>query len=210
MTEKLRAWLQRWHFWIVVALIGFVILGGILLGSMQADHATARSRFLETIGYIKEQCAGYDNLNLASETKSLMRVIENVQQLRRDLVRDAQLNADFVLDEAALQEYLRQHTLTGILLLDTQGRMLCGAGTDGLTDEPLSAGNLPANLSREALLDTASYPEKVYSCRVEHEDGSYIDLAACGRPDVPGVLVVYYHTSEEYVRNYNLSYRNIV
>ena len=210
MTEKLRAWLQRWHFWIVVALIGFMILGGILLGSMQADHATARSRFLETIGYIKEQCAGYDNLNLASETKSLMRVIENVQQLRRDLVRDAQLNADFVLDEAALQEYLRQHTLTGILLLDTQGRMLCGAGTDGLTDEPLSAGNLPANLSREALLDTANYPEKVYSCRVEHEDGSYIDLAACGRPDVPGVLVVYYHTSEEYVRNYNLSYRNIV
>ena len=210
MTENARARKLQWHSWSVTLLIGLVLLGGIFTVSVQADHAAARSRFLETISYIKEQCSGYDNLNLASETKSLMRVIENVQQLRRDIVRDAELDENYVLDDAALQEYLGQHTLSGVLLLDTQGHVLCRADTDGLTDEPLEAEKLPRELAREALMDTARYPEKVYSSRIEHEDGSYIDLAACGRPDAPGVLVVYYHTSAEYVRNYNLSYRNIV
>ena len=210
MTENARTRRLQWHFWGVTVLIGLVILGGIFMVSVQADRAAACSRFLETISYIKEQCSGYDNLNLASETKSLMRVIENVQQLRRDIVRDAELDENYVLDETALRGYLGQHTLTGVLLLDTDGHVLCRADTDGLTDEPLEAANLPRELARDALMDTANYSEKVYSCRVEHEDGSYIDLAACGRPDAPGVLVVYYHTSAEYVRNYNLSYRNIV
>ena len=210
MTESARARRLRWHFWGVAVLIGLVLLGGIFAVSAQTDYEAAHGRFLETINYIKEQCAGYDNLNLASETKSLMRVIENVQQLRRDIVRDAELGGSTVLDEAALQEYLAQHTLSGILLLDTEGHVLCQADTDGLTEEPLEAANLPRELARDALMDTADNPEKVYSCRIEHEDGSYIDLAACGRPDAPGVLVVYYHTSAEYVRNYNLSYRNIV
>ena len=210
MTDHARARRLQWHYWGVAILIGLVVLGGIFAGSVQADRAAARGRFLETISYIKEQCSGYDNLNLASETKSLMRVIENVQQLRRDIVRDAELDADYVLDDDTLQEYLGQYTLTGVLLLDTQGHVLCRADTDGLTDEPLEAENLPRELARDALMDTALYPEKVYSSRIEHEDGSYIDLAACGRPDAPGVLVVYYHTPAEYVRNYNLSYRNIV
>lgn len=210
MSEKAQMRQQRWHYGIVVVLIALLLMGGVLLISAQNDLETAEQRFQETVHYIKDQCAGYDNLNLASETKSLMRVIENVQQLRRDIVRDMELDADYQLDEAALREYLGYHTLTGVLLLDTEGRVLSRAGTDGLTEHPLDAGTLPENLTRSALLDTARYPEKVYSCRVEQDDGSYVDLAACGRPDGPGVLVVYYHTSEEYVRNYNLSYQNIV
>ena len=206
MTEKVRAALPRWHFPLVVALIGIVMLGSVFAASARADYLLARSRFLETINYIKEQCSGYDNLNLASETKSLMRVIENVQQLRRDIQRDAETGENFVLDETALQRYLRQHTVTGVLLLDTGGRVLCRAESG----EPENDRPLAEDLDRDALLDTAAYPEKVYSCRIPQADGSYIDLAACGRPDEPGVLVVYYHTSEEYVRNYNLSYRNIV
>ena len=200
----------RIHYIVVCALIGLLVLGGVFAASVQVDLNAAEKRFGDTISYIKEQCTGYDNLNLASETKSLMRVIENVQYLRSDITNDMALDADFVLNDTAMQGYLRTHTITGVLLLDTDGKMECGASTDGLTDNPLKAEELPVSLSRTTLLNVADHPQQVYSGRVIMEDGSYVDIAACARADAHGILVVYYHTSEEYVRNYNLSYQNIV
>ena len=42
------------------------------------------------------------------------------------------------------------------------------------------------------------------------QDGSYVDLAACGMADSSGIVVVYYHTPAEYVNNYNLSFTHIL
>jgi len=204
---------EEFHFWhnvMVSALMGLLMLGSVLAYSVESDLETAKIRFEDTIGNIKEQCAGYDNLNLASETKSLMRVIENVQQFRRDIEKDASLDADFVLDDAAAGQYLRNHIVTGILVLDTDGKAVCSASTDGLTANPLTADRLPKGVARETVLDVAEYPGKVYAGRVEMADGSYVDMASCGRPDIPGVLVVYYHTPADYVHTYNLSYQNAV
>ena len=150
------------------------------------------------------------NLNLASETKSLMRVMENVQHLCSDIERERELDDSFVLDDAAVAQYLRSYTITGALLLTPEGKVECSASTDGLTDDPLTADELPQTLSRTTLLNVADHPQQVYAGRVELEGGSYVDIAACARTDKRGVLVVYYHTTEEYVRNYNLSYQNIV
>ena len=210
MTENRKKQIIQYHYLVVCILIGLLVLGGVFVGSVRADLDTAEKRFTDTIGYIKEQCTGYDNLNLASETKSLMRVIENVQHLRSDIAKDQQLDPDFVLDDAAMANYLRSHTVTGAMLLTPEGKMESGASTDGLTDDPLHADELPESLSRSTLLNVADAPEQVYAGRVEMADGSYVDYAACARTDRRGILVVYYHTSEEYVRNYNLSYRNIV
>ena len=204
---------KAFHFWhnvMVSVLMGLLLLGMVLAFSMEADLETARTRFEDTIGNIKEQCAGYDNLNLASETKSLMRVIENVQQFRRDIQKDAALESDFVLDDATAARYLRDHTVTGILVLDMDGKAVCGSSADGLTADPLTEDRLPKGIARETVLDVANYPGKVYAGRVEMADGSYVDMASCGRPDAPGVLVVYYHTPADYVHTYNLTYQNAV
>ena len=210
MTERFRKNVHRAHYIGVCVLIGLLLLGGVLVSSMQADLDAAEKRFTETISYIKEQCTGYDNLNLASETKSLMRVIENVQQLRRDIASDMALDPKFMLDDAAMKRYLRSHTMTGVLLLTPDGKTECGVSTDGLAEQPLKAEELPKSLSRTTLLNVVDYPEQVYAGRTEMSDGSYVDFGACARTDKRGILVVYYHTSEEYVRNYNLSYQNIV
>ena len=210
MIEKAKTVVTKGHYIVVCALIGLLVLGGVLIGSVQADLNAAEKRFSDTISYIKEQCTGYDNLNLASETKSLMRVIENVQHLRSDIVRDQELDPARELDDAAMAEYLRTHTVTGAMLLDPDGKMECGASPGGLTDDPLAADELPERLSRTTLLNVAEHPQQIYAGRVEMADGSYVDIAACARTDKRGILVVYYHTSEEYVRNYNLSYQNIV
>ena len=209
-VKKVQKVVTRKHYIVVCILIGLLLLGGVLVVSARADMQAAENRFSDTINYIKEQCTGYDNLNLASETKSLMRVMENVQHLRSDIAMDRKMDPDFVLDDAAMVGYLRTHTVTGILLLTTDGKTVCGVSTDALTDAPLKAEELPDTLSRTALLNVADHPEQVYAGRTELEDSSYVDIAACAREDAHGVLVVYYHTSAEYVRNYNLSYQNIV
>lgn len=78
MDKKQRA-VRIWgHYTVVCVLIGLLVLGGILAGSVQADLTAAENRFQETVSSIKEQCTGCDNMNLASEAKSLMRMIEDV------------------------------------------------------------------------------------------------------------------------------------
>ena len=210
MKKRTQKTVTRIHYIVVCVLIGLLVLGGVFVASVRTDLDIAEKRFSDTISYIKEQCTGYDNLNLASETKSLMRVIENAQHLRSDIASGMAQHPDKALDAAALEEYLRTYTITGALLLDTEGKTVCGVSTDGLTDDPLKADELPASLSRTTLLQVADHPQQVYSGRVIMDDDSYVDLAACARTDAHGILVVYYHTSEEYVRNYNLSYQNIV
>ena len=210
MTEEWKKIIIRYHYIVVCILMGLLVLGGVFVGSIQTDLNTAEKHFSDTISYIKEQCTGYDNLNLASETKSLMRVMENVQHLCSDIERERELDDSFVLDDAAVAQYLRSYTITGALLLTPEGKVECSASTDGLTDDPLTADELPQTLSRTTLLNVADHPQQVYAGRVELEDGSYVDIAACARTDKRGVLVVYYHTTEEYARNYNLSYQNIV
>ena len=99
--------------------MGLLVLGGVFVGSIQTDLNTAEKHFSDTISYIKEQCTGYDNLNLASETKSLMRVMENVQHLCSDIERERELYDSFVLDDAAVAQYLRSYTITAAANLKT-------------------------------------------------------------------------------------------
>ena len=100
MTEERKKIIIRYHYIVVCILMGLLVLGGVFVGSIQTDLNTAEKHFSDTISYIKEQCTGYDNLNLASETKSLMRVMENVQHLCSDIERERELDDSFVLDDA--------------------------------------------------------------------------------------------------------------
>lgn len=72
------------------------------------------------------------------------------------------------------------------------------------TDE-YGADELNEYLDSASLIDVVDNTEKTYATRIDCEDGSYVDLAACGMPDSSGIVVVYYHTPAEYVDNYNLS-----
>ena len=45
---------------------------------------------------------------------------------------------------------------------------------------------------------------------MECEDGSYIDIAANGRQDKPGIVLVYYHTPERYTSIFNHSINSLL
>ena len=208
--EKSQSIFNRKQFIIVCALAGLLLLGGVLGLSAHSDLQNAEKQFEDTISYVKEQCTGYDNLNLATETKSLMRMMENAQHLCSEIARDQQENHGRVLDDAAMEEYLQDYTLSGILVLSAEGKILCGASQDGRAADPQSRAQMEKELAGSIVLKVADHPEQVYAGRMEKEDSSYVDTAACARKDGDGVLVVYYRTTAEYVRNYSLSYQNCV
>ena len=208
--EKSQSAFSRRQFALVCALAGLLMLGGVLIFSAHSDLQNAEKQFEDTISYVKEQCTDYDNLNLATEAKSLMRMMENAQHLCREIARDRQDAPTRVLDDAAMAEYLRDYTLSGALVLSTEGKILCAASQDGRTADPQAREQMEAQLAGSIVLTVADHPEQIYAGRTENEDGSYADTAACARKDGEGVLVVYYRTTAEYVRNYSLSYQNCV
>ena len=208
--EKEPLVISRKQHILICALAGLLLLGGVLGLSAHRDLQNAEKQFEDTISYVKEQCTGYDNLNLATEAKSLMRVMENAQHLCSEIARDQQENPGRVLDDAAMEEYLQDYTLSGILVVSAEGKILCGASQDGRVADPQVRTQMEKELAGSIVLKVADHPQQVYAGRTEKEDSSYVDTAACARKDGDGVLVVYYRTTAEYVRNYSLSYQNCV
>ena len=199
--EKSQSAFSRKQFIMVCALAGLLLLSGVLGASAHSDLQNAEKQFEDTISYVKEQCTGYDNLNLASETKSLMRMMENAQHLCSEIARDQQENPKRALDDAAMEEYLQDYTLSGILVLSAEGKILCAASQDGRAADPQVREQMEAELAASVVLKVADHPEQVYAGRSEKEDGSYVDTAACARKDGEGVLVVYYRTTAKVIRS---------
>ena len=191
-------------------LAGVLLLGGVLGLSARSDLQNAEQQFEDTISYVKEQCTGYDNLSLASQTKSLMRMMENAQHLSNEIAHDRQDAPARALDNAAMAEYLRDYTLSGALVLSSEGKILCAASQDGRTDDPQVREQMEAELAASVVPGVAGHPQQIYAGRTEKADGAYVDAAACARKDGDGLIVVYYRTTAEYVRNYSLSYQNCV
>ena len=132
-------------------------------------------------------------MELASETKSLMRIMESAEYINRNLASDMEKSGFEEPDQALLENYAKESYVTGILLLSPQGAV----EQEYHTDER-NVWDLYENIDAEALLDVWNFPEKTYASRVDCEDGSHIDLAAVGRTDRSGILVAFYHTSKEY------------
>lgn len=186
--------------WISEIVLGILLMGSVFLIASNQDMADAQQHLSGTVSYIKEQCNQYNRLNLASETKSLMRIMESARYMERELSYLEEQNPSFTVDEAYLKKMVQDNYVTGVLLLDPDGTVLQQYHSSHMTEEELRE-----HLDSGALLDTAQVPEKVYSIRFAMEDDSYVDLAAVGRADGNGIIVAYYDTPAEYVQAFNLT-----
>ena len=65
-------------------------------------------------------------------------------------------------------------------------------------------------VSSPVLISVSRYPEKRYAIRFLCSDGSEIDLAAVPREDSDGIIVAYYHTSEEYKESFSLTVASLL
>ena len=116
-----------------------------------------------------------------------------------EIKNKGQLSSDF------LKENLQTLWVDGIVVLDSEGKPDC----EYSMDESLT-GEIIEYLQKDIIMDFTGYEERSYSERIDREDGSRIDIAACARKDAPGIIAIYYYTSPEFTGNYTLTIQGLL
>ena len=191
------------RFWIFGILLGICVTAASLYYFFQAEKKEAENRMVKTVNYVKVQCSTYTHYNEASESKSLLRAIESARQMSTNIHMETENGGR--LSQEFLKENLQTLWVDGILVLDAEGKTVCKYSMDeALTNEIIDY------LQKDIIMDFTGYEERSYSERIDREDGSRIDIAACARKDAPGMVAIYYYTSPEFVRNYTLTIQNLL
>lgn len=131
--------------------------------------------------------------------KSTMRALENATNLAREIAGDGDT------DPQKLADYARDLRVTGVIVLDADGRVASEYTTDDV-----GSAQLADELSRGALLDVAQNGSKVYGSAVTLPDGGRVDVDAACREDAPGIVVSLYHTSADFANRYTLTLQNLL
>ena len=185
--------------WFIIVVAGILYLISIYMIATKSDYDATAHDMRSTISYVKSQYTEFKKLNVASEVKSLTKAADKAVQLARDVEREKA-----ALSPKLLERYAAEQRLSGIMLLDEKGKLVCEYAGDRF-----GYAGLRYELEKPSVLDIANSGQKVYMNRIELNDGSYIDLSAVRREDEKGVVVVYYHTSSEYAHNYNMSVQTL-
>ena len=188
---------------LVGGLIGICVAAVALFYFFYAEKAEAEKRMVEIVNYVKVQCSTYTHYNESSESKSLLRAIESARQMSTNIKMETENGGQ--LREDFLKENLQTLWVDGIIVLDKEGKTDCEYSMDeSLTNE------ITEYLQKDIIMDFAGYEERSYSERIDREDGSRIDIAACARKDAPGIVAIYYYTSPEFTGNYTLTIQGLL
>jgi len=182
----------------VIFLVVVFIIGA------NADMKSSGLRLTSIVDYLKEQCNSDQLRDLASESKSLIRVSESADTIKWRLKYESGLAAYGTPDEKLLEEYAKDSFLSGAILLDTDGNVQSYCDTAGI-----DINELLSLLETDLVTDVVTFPEKTYTVRVNHDDYC-VDIAAVGRTDKPGIIIGYYYTSPEYTQTFNDSMHTLV
>lgn len=184
-------------------LLGICVTVASMFCFFFIEKAEAEKRMVEIVNYVKVQCSTYTHYNESSESKSLLRAIESARQMSTNIKMETENGGQ--LRQKFLKENLQTLWVDGILVMDKDGKTDCEYSMDeSLTDE------ITKYLQKDIIMDFAGYEERSYSERINREDGSRIDIAACARKDAPGIVAIYYYTSPEFIRNYTLTIQNLL
>ena len=184
-------------------LLGICVTVASMFCFFFIEKAEAEKRMVEIVNYVKVQCSTYTHYNESSESKSLLRAIESARQMSTNIEMETENGGQ--LRQQFLKENLQTLWVDGILVMDKDGKTDCEYSMDeSLTDE------ITKYLQKDIIMDFAGYEERSYSERINREDGSRIDIAACARKDAPGIVAIYYYTPPEFIRNYTLTIQNLL
>ena len=110
-------------FWIISIAVGICLVVLSVCFFSNADKEKKEADLLDTVNYIKVQCSTYTHYNESSESKSLLRAIEGTRQVSKNIA--AETENEKTLDDQLLKESAEQLWLTGIVVLDTDGNIVC-------------------------------------------------------------------------------------
>ena len=191
---------ERGTLYLAAALLFVLLMGSVITLSARTDLVSAERHLFNLVDYTSKQCDAYRMSTMASETRGLIRLIDEVKQTARDIQY-----LDGPTDENLLRGMTLDHYLSGILLLDRAGNVVVS-----YAKEPALEAILAAELEKSALLDTADHPLKTYAARIYTADGAHIDMAAFGQLDGNGVVVAYYKTPLAYISHYSPDFSTLL
>ena len=105
-------------FWPLMLCLGLGLMALVGLMSYRSDLHLASQNLTDATQYVKQQRTAYDRFNDTSVTKSLMRVIENAQQIDREIQYKIALTGEATLNTDDLRRYTYEQRLTGIILMN--------------------------------------------------------------------------------------------
>lgn len=184
-----------------LSIVGCVIVVlTVLFVSIKVETNNVKNRIHSTIEYIKNQYSMYNSFNDAVEAKSLVRMVEKVQQTARNFKAD-----DQALEKEHLKQYAGEQKLTGIIVLNDKDQQIAqyhmGSRFQKVMDYVME---------KETLRDVKKYPQKSYMVRIDLKNGGYIELASYGRIDAKGTIIGYQYIKAEYAKNSELTIKNVL
>ena len=184
-----------------LSIVGCVIVVlTVLFVSIKVETNNVKNRIHSTIEYIRDQYSMYNSFNDAIEAKSLVRMVEKVQQTARNFKAD-----DQALEKEHLKQYAWEQKLTGIIVLNDKDQQIAqyhmGSRFQKVMDYVME---------KETLRDVKKYPQKSYMARIDLKNGGYIDLASYGRIDAKGTIIGYQYIKAEYAKNSELTIKNVL
>lgn len=184
-----------------LSIVGCVIVVlTVLFVSIKVETNNVKNRIHSTIEYIKDQYSIYNSFNDAVEARSLVRMVEKVQQTARNFKAD-----DQALEKEHLKQYAGEQKLTGIIVLNDKDQQIAqyhmGSRFQKVMDYVME---------KETLRDVKKYPQKSYMARIDLKNGGYIDLASYGRIDAKGTIIGYQYIKAEYAKNSELTIKNVL
>ena len=184
-----------------LSIVGCVIVVlTVLFVSIKVETNNVKNRIHSTIEYIRDQYSMYNSFNDAVEAKSLVRMVEKVQQTARNFKAD-----DQALKKEHLKQYAGEQKLTGIIVLNDKDQQIAqyhmGSRFQKVMDYVME---------KETLRDVKKYPQKSYMARIDLKNGGYIDLASYGRIDAKGTIIGYQYIKAEYAKNSELTIKNVL
>ena len=177
-----------------------IVVLTVLFVSVKIETNNTKNRIHSTMEYIKDQYSMYNSFNEAVEARSLVRMVEKVQQTARNFKAD-----DQALEKEHLKQYAGEQKLTGIIVLNDKDQQIAqyhmGSRFQKVMDYVME---------KETLRDVKKYPQKSYMARIDLKNGGYIDLASYGMIDAKGTIIGYQYIKAEYAKNSELTIKNVL
>lgn len=157
-NKKINFWK---HHILIEIFVSLVILTIVSFIAISADLNAAEKKLNTTVEYLKDQCNSSELRDLASESKSLLRVSESVEYVSWRLLYDENNHSQNLSQEELLKDSADNCYLNGIALLNTDGKILADYNSTSV-----ATSDILAEIDTPSLLDVASFKEKHYSIRI--------------------------------------------
>ncbi len=185
-------------FAVRIIVVGFLITAATVCVGRILDFSNTEKKLDTMLANLRSQCVNYDTIVTADKTKSMMRLAEQITELRRD----AEVNGALP-DAESLQSFAVEQRLNGVAFLDEN------LEPDVLyADDKFRLDDWRDVIESTAVAEIMDYPKKVYSERLRH--GGLYDIAAVCRFDAKGIIIGWRYQSTLLVAESRASLDNLI